>query len=48
MTLSQALKIMDNFRDNGPIDPDLYALFLSHQVPQRYAQKFLAPAQQDC
>ena len=48
MKLSQALKIMDNFRDNGHIDPDLYALFLSHQVPQRYAQKFLAPAQQDC
>jgi HD-GYP domain-containing protein (c-di-GMP phosphodiesterase class II) len=48
MKLSQALKIMDNFRDNGHIDPDLYALFLSHHVPQRYAQKFLSPAQQDC
>ena len=48
MKLSQALKIMDNFRDNGHIDPDLYALFRSHQVPQRYAKKFLAPAQQDC
>lgn len=48
MKLSQALKIMDDFRDNGHIDPDLYALFLSHQVPQRYAQKFLSPAQQDC
>jgi HD-GYP domain-containing protein (c-di-GMP phosphodiesterase class II) len=48
MKLSQALKIMDNFRDNGHIDPDLYALFLSHQVPQRYGQKYLAAAQQDC
>ena len=48
MKLSQALKIMDNFRDNGHIDPDLYALFISHQVPQRYARKFLAPTQQDC
>ncbi|MCE2692082.1 MAG: GAF domain-containing protein [Rubrivivax sp.] len=48
MKLSQALKIMDNFRDNGHIDPDLYALFISHHVPQRYAQKFLSPAQQDC
>lgn len=47
MTLSQALKIMDNFRDNGHIDPDLYALFLSHQVPQRYAQKYLAAEQRD-
>jgi HD-GYP domain-containing protein (c-di-GMP phosphodiesterase class II) len=48
MTLSQALKIMDNFRDNGHIDPDLYALFRSYQVPQRYAQKYLAAAQRDC
>jgi HD-GYP domain-containing protein (c-di-GMP phosphodiesterase class II) len=48
MTLSQALKIMDNFRDNGHIDPDLYALFRSHQVPQRYAQRFLAESQRDC
>jgi len=48
MTLSQALQIMDNFRDNGHIDPDLYALFLSHHIPQRYAQKFLSPAQRDC
>jgi HD-GYP domain-containing protein (c-di-GMP phosphodiesterase class II) len=48
MKLSQALKIMDNFRDNGHIDPDLYALFLSHQVPQRYGQKYLAAAQRDC
>ena len=47
MTLSQALKIMDNFRDNGHIDPDLYALFLSHQVPQRYAQKYRAAEQRD-
>jgi HD-GYP domain-containing protein (c-di-GMP phosphodiesterase class II) len=48
MTLSQALKIMDNFRDNGHIDPDLYALFRSHQVPQRYARRFLAESQRDC
>jgi hypothetical protein len=39
---------MDNFRDNGHIDPDLYALFRSYQVPQRYAQKYLAAAQRDC
>jgi HD-GYP domain-containing protein (c-di-GMP phosphodiesterase class II) len=48
MTLSQALKIMDNFRENGHIDPDLYALFRSHQVPQRYARRFLAESQRDC
>ena len=47
MKLSQALKIMDNFRDNGHIDPDLYAVFLERQVPQQYAQKFLPEAQLD-
>ena len=47
MKLSQALKIMDNFRDNGHIDPDLYAVFVARQVPQQYAQKFLAEAQRD-
>ncbi len=48
MKLSQALKIMDNFRDNGHIDPDLYAVFVARQVPQQYARKFLAPSQLDC
>ncbi|MEI6026267.1 MAG: HD domain-containing phosphohydrolase [Betaproteobacteria bacterium] len=48
MKLSEALKIMDKFRDNGQIDPDLYALFISHQVPQRYAKKFLGESQRDC
>jgi HD-GYP domain-containing protein (c-di-GMP phosphodiesterase class II) len=48
MKLSQALKIMDNFRDNGHIDPDLYAVFVAMQVPQQYAQKFLAQSQRDC
>ncbi len=48
MKLSQAMQIMAKFKAGGHIDPDLYAMFLSHQVPQRYAQKFLAPAQQDC
>jgi hypothetical protein len=38
---------MDNFRDNGHIDPDLYAVFVAEQVPQQYAQKFLAEAQRD-
>jgi HD-GYP domain-containing protein (c-di-GMP phosphodiesterase class II) len=48
MKLSQALKIMQNFKDNGHIDPDLYGVFLAQQVPQKYAQKFLAEAQLDC
>ena len=47
MRLSQALKIMQNFKDNGHIDPDLYDVFVAEQVPQKYAQKFLAESQQD-
>ena len=47
MRLSQALKIMQNFKDNGHIDPDLYDVFVAEQVPQKYAQKFLAESQRD-
>ena len=47
MKLSQALKIMHNFKDNGHIDPDLFDVFLAQQVPQKYAQKFLAESQRD-
>lgn len=47
MTLSQAIRIMDNFKANGHIDPDLYEVFLSKRVPQRYAERFLAPEQID-
>lgn len=48
MKLSLALKIMQNFKDNGHIDPDLYDIFVAQQVPQKYAQKFLAESQRDC
>ncbi|MFM8769043.1 MAG: HD domain-containing phosphohydrolase [Rubrivivax sp.] len=48
MKLSQALKIMQNFKDNGHIDPDLYDVFLAGRVPQQYAQRFLAESQRDC
>jgi HD-GYP domain-containing protein (c-di-GMP phosphodiesterase class II) len=47
MNLSQALKIMDNFKANGHIDPDLYEVFLAKQVHKRYAERFLAPEQID-
>ena len=47
MTLSQALSIMDNFRRNGHIDPELYDVFVSQQVFRRYAEKFLTPEQID-
>jgi HD-GYP domain-containing protein (c-di-GMP phosphodiesterase class II) len=48
MKLSQALKIMQNFKHNGHIDPDLYDVFVAQQIPQRYAEKFLAEEQRDC
>jgi hypothetical protein len=47
MKLSLALSIMNDFRDKGHIDPDLYQVFLEHRVPQKYAEKFLAEAQRD-
>ncbi len=46
-TLSEALKIMDGFRDRNHIDPDLYELFLKSGVPQQYAAKYLRPEQND-
>ena len=48
MPLSQALSIMENFKLSGHIDPDLYEVFLAQRVPQRYAERFLAPGQLDC
>jgi HD-GYP domain-containing protein (c-di-GMP phosphodiesterase class II) len=48
LPLSEALAIMENFRRNGHIDPDLYEIFLAQRVPQRYARRFLAPEQCDC
>jgi hypothetical protein len=39
---------MQNFKDNGHIDPDLYDVFVAQQVPQKYAQRFLAESQRDC
>lgn len=48
MPLSQALSIMDRFRDNGHIDPDLYQVFRDEGVPQAYARRFLSPEQIDC
>ena len=48
MTLSQALSILDNFRQNGHIDPDLHDVFVQGGVYRRYAEAFLAPNQIDC
>lgn len=47
MKMSQALFILEDFRRNGHIDPDLYDVFISHKVYQRYAEEFLSPEQMD-
>ena len=48
MKLSQALKILENFRANGHVDPDLLQVFLDKRVPQRYAEQYLTADQLDC
>jgi HD-GYP domain-containing protein (c-di-GMP phosphodiesterase class II) len=47
MKLSQAMSILENFRKNGHIDPDLFEVFVHKRVAQRYAAQFLSPEQQD-
>jgi len=48
MPLSQALHILQGFKERGHIDPDLYEVFVRHKVYRQYAQAFLAPEQMDC
>ncbi|RKT50351.1 HD-GYP domain-containing protein (c-di-GMP phosphodiesterase class II) [Azonexus fungiphilus] len=48
MKLSQALKIMENFRNNGHIDPDLFDVFVDRQVYRRYSEAWLDAGQVDC
>ncbi len=46
-TLSESLEILGKFRDNGHIDPDLFDVFVSHRIYERYAQQFLDAEQID-
>lgn len=48
MKLSQALSILEDFKKNGHIDPDLHEVFVKHGVYRKYAESFLAPKQVDC
>lgn len=48
MKLSQALSILDNFRSNGHIDPELHEVFVKRGVYRKYAESFLSPLQVDC
>ncbi len=47
MKLSQALRILENFRNNGHIDPDLHEVFVRSGVYRRYAERFLNAQQID-
>ena len=48
MTLSQALGILERFRQNGHIDPDLHDVFIGSQIYRKYAVEFLDAKQVDC
>jgi len=47
MTLSKAMGIMNNFKRNGHIDPDLFDVFVRQRVYQTYAEQFLEKHQID-
>jgi HD-GYP domain-containing protein (c-di-GMP phosphodiesterase class II) len=47
MKLSQAMSIMNDFKKNGHIDPDLFDIFVNKGVYKRYAEQFLNPWQID-
>ena len=47
MKLSEALRILGNFKTNGHIDPDLFDVFLKEKVYLKYAEQYLDPVQID-
>lgn len=46
-TLSECVRILAGFRTRGHIDAELFELFLTSGVYQRYAERFLKPEQID-
>jgi HD-GYP domain-containing protein (c-di-GMP phosphodiesterase class II) len=47
MKLSEALRILKNFSNNGHIDPDLFEVFVKQKVYLNYAEQYLDAAQID-
>jgi HD-GYP domain-containing protein (c-di-GMP phosphodiesterase class II) len=47
MKLSEALRILGNFSNNGHIDPDLFDVFVKEKVYLTYAREYLDAAQID-
>jgi HD-GYP domain-containing protein (c-di-GMP phosphodiesterase class II) len=45
--LSEAIRILHRFKQDGHIDPELFDLFLRSGIHQRYAERFLQPEQRD-
>ena len=41
MGLARALGILENFKNNGHVDPDLYEVFVAREVALKYADGFL-------
>ncbi len=46
-TLTESLSIMEKFKENNHIDPDLYDVFIKQKVYLKYANQFLKPDQID-
>jgi len=46
-TLSEAVDMLHSFKIKGHIDPDLFDLFLTSGLYERYAERFLKPEQLD-
>ena len=46
MKVSEALSILEKFKQRGHIDPDIFDSFVRQQVHKRYAELFLTPEQQ--
>jgi len=46
-TLSESIKILSFFKKDGHIDGDLFDLFLTSGIYQRYAERFMLPEQID-
>jgi HD-GYP domain-containing protein (c-di-GMP phosphodiesterase class II) len=46
-SLSEAVKILNFFKKDGHIDPDLFDLFLTTGTYKRYADHYLTPEQMD-
>jgi len=46
-TLTEALRILGRFKENGHVDPDLFDIFVRQKIYLRYANQFLDREQID-